>query len=158
MAFRRGFSRQPQPPRCNLFSPTFSVIFLPPFSFPHLFTLRLPCFYASNLSSSPAPHQHPSLFTSIAIFRNPIPARVWKVKGVSPSSSSHLPHRLLQTSLFRLSSLNRASSHVRGTCRHPNATFDHCFYWEPSSSCCALGCQGEAGGERETEKSKVMSS
>lgn len=36
-------------------------------------------------------------------------------------------------------SLHAVSSHVRETCRHPSATFDHCFCWEPSSPLLCLG-------------------
>lgn len=127
---------------CYLFSPPFS-------SHCHIFSLCvcrafMPPTFHPPLPPTPPP---PSPFTSLAIPRNPIPARAWKVKGV-PLSSSHLLHRLLQTLLRHLASQNTASFHVRGTCRHPNATFDHCFYWDPSPPCCALGWQEEAGEKR----------
>lgn len=127
-----------------------SPFFLLYFPFPLIFTPCLPSFHASNLSSSLAPHHHhhhhqpspthPSLYIS-PNFEVPVSTWAWQVKGVSlllfsppPSCSSkscsaiYLPHHTI-------------SSHVRETCRHPSATFDHCFYWDPSLPCSALGWQ-----------------
>lgn len=147
-----GFSTQDDPPRrtalflpsCRaLLSSTFSLKLFS-FSFPLLFTLMSPSFHASNLSSSSAPpftHHHPSLLASFPILRYPI-SKQW----VSLSSFRLPP--TLRILLHHCSSHQTISSHVRKTCRHPSATLDHCYCWESSSSCSALGWQGDGNSGR----------
>lgn len=129
-----------------------SSFFLLYFSFPLLFTPCLPSFHASNLSSFPAPHHcQPSPATTLPPYISPNPevpifTQAWQAMGVSFLlflTSSPYSFKPLSAIYLRT-----ASSHVRKTCRHPSATFDHCFYWDPLPPCSALGWQGEAESER----------
>lgn len=128
-----------------LLNPTFSLaLFSPLLSFSayfHPMSAFLSCLKPFILSCTPPPSPPPPSLYISPNFEVPVSTWAWQVKGVSlllfsppPSCSSKscsaidLPHHTI-------------SSHVRETCRHPSATFDHCFYWDPSLPCSALGWQ-----------------
>lgn len=128
-----------------LLNPTFSLaLFSPLLSFSayfHPMSAFLSCLKPFILSCTPPPSPPPPSLYISPNFEVPVSTWAWQVKGVSlllfsppPSCSSkscsaiYLPHHTI-------------SSHVRETCRHPSATFDHCFYWDPSLPCSALGWQ-----------------
>lgn len=131
-------------------------------------------FHASNLSSSPAPNPYPHLnhhhSPSIhltppphpPVLRYPIsPLGLTSNGCVSPSFSPRLLFfRPSKTWRCHCSPRQTIYSHVRETCRHPSATFDHCFYRESSLPCSAFGWQGDgkSGRMKGGKKSKVMSS
>lgn len=138
------------PPRVALCSAQLSLscFFLLYFSFPPLFTLMsafLSCLKPFILSCTHPPlttNPHPPPSLPLYISSNLEVSHLYSwldKKWVCLSSFFLPPPSTLLTLLHHCSSHQTISSHVRETCRHPSATFDHCFCWESSSPCSALG-------------------
>lgn len=161
------------PPHVALCSAQLSPLMLF-FSFTSLFRLFSPSclpflsclkpFILSRAQPLPPPNPPPlPLHTSQPpILRYPISPRGLTSNGcVSPPFSPRLLFfRPSKTRRRHCSPRQTICSHVRETCRHPSATFDHCFYRESSLPCSALGWQGDgkSGRMKGGKKSKVMSS
>ena len=100
-----------------------------------LFRLFAPSssFHAWNLSSPPSPlPRHPSQSWGI-------PSLPWKLMGVALLFllAFHPPNFCTTIALPTKQSPLMSEK----TCRHPGATFDHCFCWESSLPCSASGWQ-----------------
>lgn len=131
-----------------LFRPFFSFISLFRFFSPHVcLPLKPQTFHPLPATTTTTnPHPPPSLLLYIS--PNLEVSHLYSSLTSNGCVSPPFLASSFQTPLCHRSSRCTIFSHVRETCRHPSATFDHCLYWEPSSPCSALGWQGEAGNER----------
>lgn len=139
-------SAQPNFSSCPFFSFTSLFrLFSPHVCLPFMPQTFHPLLHPTTVTTT---HPHPPipLFTSLPISRYQALLGPDKLRVCLSSFSRLLPPALPNLAPPSLSH-HTIPSHVGETCRHPSATFDHCFYWDPSLPCSALGWQRRQRGK-----------